>query len=63
MYGRPVPERELWIRQYITHNRALSKLPNCITLCWEKGDGWNELCEFLGVDVPDKPFPHLNKNK
>lgn len=25
------------------------------------GDGWNELCGFLGVDIPDIPFPHLNR--
>ena len=23
-------------------------------------DGWAPLCEILGVDVPDVPFPHLN---
>ena len=23
-------------------------------------DGWAPLCEILGVDVPDSPFPHLN---
>jgi Sulfotransferase domain len=23
-------------------------------------DGWEPLCEFLGEDVPDGPFPHLN---
>ena len=25
-----------------------------------EGDGWPELCEFLGVPVPDRPFPKLN---
>ena len=24
------------------------------------GDGWEPLCEFLGVPVPDLPFPHKN---
>jgi len=24
---------------------------------------WEPLCNFLGVDVPDVPFPHLNKSK
>ena len=24
-------------------------------------DGWAPLCKFLGVDVPDTSFPHLNK--
>ena len=23
--------------------------------------GWKPLCEFLGVPVPDTPFPHKNK--
>lgn len=23
--------------------------------------GWTPLCEFLGVEVPDKPFPNLNE--
>lgn len=24
------------------------------------GDGWPELCEFLGYATPDKPFPRAN---
>jgi hypothetical protein len=24
------------------------------------GDGWEPLCKFLGKDVPDVPFPHVN---
>ena len=27
---------------------------------WEY-DGWNLLCEFLGKEIPDVPFPHYNK--
>jgi hypothetical protein len=26
-------------------------------------DGWEPLCEFLGVSVPEMPFPHLNDAK
>jgi Sulfotransferase domain len=29
-------------------------------LVWSVKDGWDELCEFLEVPVPDQPFPHLN---
>lgn len=25
------------------------------------GDGWEPLCAFLGVPVPDVPFPHANR--
>lgn len=27
------------------------------------GDGWDPLCSFLDVEVPDRPFPHINKSK
>ncbi len=30
-------------------------------LACEVNEGWEPLCEFLGVEVPEnKPFPHLN---
>lgn len=29
-------------------------------LVYEVKEGWAPLCEFLGVEEPDKPFPHLN---
>lgn len=32
-------------------------------LVWSVADGWEPLCEFLEVPVPDTPFPHLNDSK
>ena len=29
-------------------------------LVFEATDGWAPLCEFLGVPVPDVPYPHVN---
>jgi hypothetical protein len=29
-------------------------------LVYEVKEGWEPLCDFLGVEAPDKPFPHLN---
>jgi hypothetical protein len=29
-------------------------------LLWEPADGWEPLCEFLEVDVPDGPVPRVN---
>jgi hypothetical protein len=29
-------------------------------LVWEPGDGWDPLCEFLEVQVPDGPVPRVN---
>ena len=27
---------------------------------YKLGDGWKPLCEFLGVEIPDVPFPNIN---
>jgi hypothetical protein len=32
-------------------------------LVWSVSDGWEPLCEFLELSVPDTPFPHLNDSK
>jgi type II secretion system protein G len=32
-----------------------------LELCWERGDGWEALCTFLGHAVPSVPFPHSNR--
>jgi len=29
-------------------------------LVYDVKQGWGPLCEFLGVEVPERPFPHLN---
>lgn len=30
---------------------------------WSPADGWEPLCEALGLPVPDEPFPHLNRRE
>lgn len=49
---------------YEGHNEAVRSFfrgnPNFLELCWERGDGWPELCGFLGKEVPETPFPHVN---
>jgi hypothetical protein len=27
---------------------------------WSPGDGWEPICEGLGLPVPEEPFPHVN---
>jgi hypothetical protein len=29
-------------------------------LVYDVAEGWEPLCAFLGVAVPDAPFPHTN---
>jgi hypothetical protein len=51
---------------YHNHNAAVREYfkdrPNdLIELCWERGDGWKELCTFLDKPIPELPFPHSNR--
>ncbi len=32
-------------------------------LIYETGSGWDPLCEFLGVDAPEEPYPLTNSSK
>ncbi|MCV2867124.1 sulfotransferase family protein [Defluviimonas sp. WL0002] len=39
---------------------VLSAVPNGRLLVHELGSGWEPLCDFLGVGVPDEPYPVSN---
>ncbi|MFT5012006.1 MAG: hypothetical protein ACJAX5_002332 [Patiriisocius sp.] len=46
------------------HNaEVLATLPAERVLVFEASDGWQPLCEFLGVDVPDEPYPRTNSTE
>lgn len=61
--------RERWVRRYggigpqiyDGHNADVKKVvPEGELLVYDVREGWGPLCEFLGVEVPDEPFPNLN---
>lgn len=68
IYQLPFPNvsgEDLKLR-YLRHNKDIiayfSNNPDSLLLVnWEDGDGWRELCGFLGLPVPNKPFPHSNR--
>lgn len=70
LYQLPFPnvtETQL-IDRYEKHNseveRYFRRRPNDLLIVdWEQGSGWRELCAFLGIGVPNEPFPHSNKGK
>lgn len=45
------------------HAEVQRNVPAERLLVWSASDGWEALCEFLEVPVPDMPFPHLNDTK
>jgi hypothetical protein len=43
------------------HNAKITAaIPADRLLVFEAADGWNPLCQFLGVEVPDEIFPRTN---
>jgi Sulfotransferase domain len=54
-------EKEFALEVFRRHNEDVkSKVPADRLLVYEIKQGWGPLCEFLGVEVPDEPMPHLN---
>ncbi|KAH8602274.1 hypothetical protein B0O99DRAFT_735718 [Bisporella sp. PMI_857] len=48
------------------HNETVRKVANHEgrdILEYKLGDGWEPLCKFLGKDLPDTMFPHVNKRE
>jgi hypothetical protein len=55
-------EREYALRVFNEHNQAVQEtIPADKLLVFDVKQGWEPLCQFLGVSVPaGEPFPHLN---
>ena len=54
-------DREHAIEAFERHNEEVKRrVPPEKLLVYEVKQGWGPLCDFLGVEAPDKPFPHLN---
>ncbi len=55
--------RDHLIARYHAHNaRVQASLPPERLLVYEVRQGWEPLCDFLGVAVPDGPMPHANSS-
>jgi hypothetical protein len=53
--------REKAIARYEEHVREVqSAVPPARLLVYSVDQGWKPLCDFLGVAVPDTPFPNVN---
>jgi len=62
----PYNEEDKQKERYLRHNNEIQKYfknssDRLLTVCWENGDGWNEICSFLDHPIPDIPFPHAHK--
>jgi hypothetical protein len=57
--------KQAYIERYERHNaevlRYFAQRPNdLLVMNWENGDGWAQLCSFLGKPIPKQPLPHAN---
>lgn len=52
---------EHMIDVYNRHNEEVQRvIPKDRLLVFEAADGWEKLCPFLGVKIPDVPYPFMN---
>ncbi|GAA1004800.1 sulfotransferase family protein [Acrocarpospora pleiomorpha] len=54
-------EPEFAMEIFQRHNKAVQRAiaPDRL-LVFDVRQGWQPLCDFLDVEIPDEPFPHLN---
>ena len=67
-YEDPFHHKEHHIKIYNNHIRDVleyfsDKPEKLLHVCWEDGDGWDKLCPFLNLSIPNKDFPHLNQSR
>jgi hypothetical protein len=54
-------DRAAAVAAYERHNAHVrASVPAAQLVDWQPADGWKPLCDALGLEVPDEPFPHLN---
>ncbi|WP_207060998.1 sulfotransferase [Motiliproteus sp. SC1-56] len=65
-YEKPNENKPFHIKKYQEHNSNVrdffkDKPESFLEVCWEKGDGWKEIGNFLGIDTTGLSLPHSNK--
>jgi hypothetical protein len=54
-------DREEAMAMFVAHGEAVKqRIPPERLLVFDVKEGWGPLCAFLGVPVPDEPFPRVN---
>ena len=66
-FGNPALWREhgkdLWTERYRqAHDEVRRSVSESRRLEYKLGSGWEPLCDFLGVSVPQEPFPNVNES-
>ena len=60
-FGLQADDPEASMALFDAHNAHVrATVPAARLIDWQPGDGWEPICEKLGVSVPSDPFPHVN---
>ncbi len=64
-HGSPVGQEAVYRERYERHQREVTeyfraRAGDLLVMDFERGDGWAELCPFVGRAPPGQPFPHVN---
>ena len=61
VFAGRIEDRDYAIECFERHNQTvIDSVPADNLLVYQPGDGWQPLCDFLGCDVPDEPYPRTN---
>jgi len=59
-----VEDRDYAIGVYNAHvQRVMATIPKHRLLVFQAQEGWRPLCQFIGVAVPDEPYPRANTSE
>ena len=60
-FGAPIHDRAFMVEYFRDHTAEVQRtVPRERLLVYDVAQGWEPLCRFLQVPVPDAPFPHVN---
>lgn len=65
--GHPEGNEDAYIERFEKHNGEVQEYfknrpSDLLIMDLTKGDGWEKLCSFVKMDIPEVPFPHVNKS-
>jgi hypothetical protein len=60
-FGDHIHDRDFMLAQFEHRKQeVIAAIPAPRLLVYDVREGWEPLCAWLGVDVPETPFPHSN---
>lgn len=64
IFRGPCTDRDVALAAYRKHTEAVrAAIPPGRLLVYDVAEGWEPLCAFLGVAVPEEPFPRTNSTE